>query len=284
LDDATGAAGNCPGSSCSLRDALAAAAMELAGVSDNITFDPTVFPTGPGAAVQTIKLGSALTIGSNDSIVGPGANLLTISGQGQVQVFTVNSGLAASISGLTVANGHALGDGGGIDNSGTLTVSNTTISDNTAITDGGGIFNTATLTVSNSTISDNSASNSGGIFSSSALMVTNSILTGDTGGECIGAACPTSGTNGNVVSGVALAPLGFYGGPTQTIPPAGQHGAECRSVSDGRADHRPARRAASFDCQRAHRCRSCADHRRRAHQFEKGPIQVSPGSALTEYP
>jgi hypothetical protein len=212
-------AGNCPGPSCSLRDALAAAAAGPAGVSDDITFDPTVFPTGPGAAVQTIKLGSALTIGSNVSIVGPGANLLTISGQGQVQVFTVNSGLAASISGLTVANGHALGDGGGIDNSGTLTVSNTTISGNTAITDGGGIFNTATLTVSNSTISDNTASNSGGIFSSSALMVTNGILTGDTGGECIGAGCPTSGTNGNLVSGVALAPLGFYGGPTQTMAP-----------------------------------------------------------------
>jgi hypothetical protein len=48
--------------------------------------------------VQTIKLGSALTIGSNVSIVGPGANVLTISGQGQVQVFAANSGLAASIS------------------------------------------------------------------------------------------------------------------------------------------------------------------------------------------
>lgn len=98
-------------------------------------------------------------------------------------------------------------------------MSNTTISGNTAITDGGGIFNTATLTVSNSTISDNTASNSGGIFSSSALMVTNSILTGDTGGDCIGAGCPTGGTSGNAVSGVALAPLGFYGSPTQTMPP-----------------------------------------------------------------
>jgi hypothetical protein len=52
-----------------------------------------------------------LTIGSNISIVGPGANLLTVSAQRQVQVFTVNSGAAASISGLTIDNGHAPSDG-----------------------------------------------------------------------------------------------------------------------------------------------------------------------------
>ena len=68
------------------------------------------------------------------SIQGPGANLLTISGGDAVQVFVINHGVTASISGLTVANGY--GNVGGIQNLGTLTVSNSTFSGNSVV--GGG--------------------------------------------------------------------------------------------------------------------------------------------------
>ena len=46
--------------------------------------------------------------------------------------------MTASISNLTIANGNAPGDGGGIGNGGTLTVTNSTLSGNSAGGDGGG--------------------------------------------------------------------------------------------------------------------------------------------------
>ena len=79
--------------------------------------------------------------------------------------------IAATISGLTIANGDAGVDhgGGGIQNDhATLLVDNCTVSGNHAAW-GGGIHNdgsnsSASLTVTNSTISGNSAGSAGGIF------------------------------------------------------------------------------------------------------------------------
>ena len=212
-DDATGTSSNCPGPNCSLRDALAAAAADSPGTSDEITFDQTTFPTGPGAAAQIINLDGALMVGSNVSILGPGANLLTISGQNKVHVMNVNSGLVVSISGLTIVdgntvtdgggdgNGHGGGiynagaliltnsalagnsasDGGGIYNIGTLEVTNSTLSGNSASSDGGGVDNEGTLTLINSTQSGNSASKGGGTYNAGTLTVSNSTLSANSG-------------------------------------------------------------------------------------------------------
>ncbi len=134
----------------------------------------------------TITPGSTLALSHNVTITGPGANLLTVSGGGTVTVFIINSGVTASLSGLTIANGNSgNGVGGGIYNYGTLTVSNSTIFDNTASGgDGGGIFNGGTLTVSNSTFSGNTASDGngygGGIFNGGTLTVSNSTFSGNT--------------------------------------------------------------------------------------------------------
>ena len=70
--------GSC-GSTCSLRDAITAA---NADSGDTIQFDPSV--TG-----GTITLGSTLSIATNMTITGPGANFLTISGGNAVGVFSV---------------------------------------------------------------------------------------------------------------------------------------------------------------------------------------------------
>ena len=74
----------------------------------------------------------------------------------------VNSGVTASISGLTIENGqklyqHGNVNGGGIDNSGTLTLSNVAITGNSTngSQGGGGIYNNGSLTMSNSTVSNN---------------------------------------------------------------------------------------------------------------------------------
>ncbi len=81
-----------------LRQALANAAMM--GGNQTITF-----ATG---LAGTIALGSDLEISSDVAIDGPGATVVTVAGGGtssNFSVFVVDSGVVASISGLTIANG-----------------------------------------------------------------------------------------------------------------------------------------------------------------------------------
>jgi hypothetical protein len=130
----------------SLRAALAAAN----------SGDTIVFSNG---LTGTITLASTLTINNNVTILGPGANLLTVSGNNAVTVFTINSGVQMSLSGLTIANGNTTGPGGGISNNGVLTVSSSSFNDNsTAGNEGGAINNSGTLVVSASSFIGNSAS------------------------------------------------------------------------------------------------------------------------------
>ncbi len=126
-----------------------------------------------------IDLASPLPAISDDvQILGPGANVLTISGNYANQVFFVDPGVNATIAGLTIANGSAV-NGGGIQNDGTLTVANCTLSANSA-TDGGGIQNFGTLTVTDCTLTANSASESGGgVCNDGNMTITNSTLSGN---------------------------------------------------------------------------------------------------------
>src|SRR5579875_644849 len=121
----------------SLRAALAAAQN-----GDTINFAPSL-------EGQTIALTSGqVNITKNITITGLGANELTVSGSGSSRVFDVSSGVTASISGLTIANGMA-DQGGGVSNSGTLSLSHVALLNNEALGDsaftgnGGGIFNNA---------------------------------------------------------------------------------------------------------------------------------------------
>ena len=87
---------------------------------------------------------------------------MTISGGGPV--ISVASGVTATLDGLTISGGSAIGDGGGVDNAGILTICNAAITDNSASGNGGGVENAAgaTLNVLDSTISSNCATGSGG--------------------------------------------------------------------------------------------------------------------------
>jgi hypothetical protein len=99
-----------------------------------ITFAPSVFGTA-----KTIALASQLNLTNTNSltITGPGAGLLTISGQNATRVLYMNGG-AATLSGLTISGGNASG-GAGLDViSGTVTLTNVTVANNTA--QGDGIF------------------------------------------------------------------------------------------------------------------------------------------------
>jgi hypothetical protein len=73
----------------------------------------------------TITLTSGeLLITRSVTVNGPGANQLSVSGNNSSRVFDMTSGLNVAINGLTMTQGHALDQGGGILNQGsTLTLS-----------------------------------------------------------------------------------------------------------------------------------------------------------------
>jgi len=177
----------------SLRDALVNPCP-----GSRITFATTV--------ASPITLKSQLEIDQSLTIQGPGANLLTISGDHKVRVLQVGHihlDIDVTLSGLTIANGRApSGDlhGGGITKvtKGVLTITNSTLSGNSVSGgiqgSGGAIFNWGgILNVVNSTLSGNSASSSspgigGGGCAGGAIInyqtgranITNSTLTGNT--------------------------------------------------------------------------------------------------------
>ena len=100
-----------------------------------------------------------LTDKATTTIAGPGANLLTVSGNEASRVFDVAGGSAA-ISGLTVTGGSA-DSGAGLRNSGgTLVIKNVTVSGNTATGLGGGVDTASgATTLTNCTVSGNAAKN-----------------------------------------------------------------------------------------------------------------------------
>jgi Glycoside hydrolase family 44/Bacterial Ig-like domain (group 3) len=112
-----------------------------------------------------------------------GGGLIALSGDGNSQVFQIDSGAQATLDGLTIEDGNAgSGSGGGIGNAGTLIITNTTLADNTAGTSGGAIDNTGSLTATNITLTGNSAgANGGGIDNEQAgtLSVTNATFSGN---------------------------------------------------------------------------------------------------------
>jgi hypothetical protein len=135
----------------SLRNAIA-----IANPGDTIVFSLTL--------PATIPLSSQLVITKNLTISGPGANSLTISGNNSTRVISA-TGATLNLSEVTIANGNASGDGGGIYNNGTLNLAYVTLNGNYSYSDrGGGIYHgggTANLT--NVTLSGNYGHYGGGI-------------------------------------------------------------------------------------------------------------------------
>jgi hypothetical protein len=128
-------------------------------------------------------------------IDGPGASVITVSGNNASRVFDIAATNSVGISGLTVANGFTADTaGGGILNDGTLAITNSVVSGNstTSFLGGGGIYNRiGTLTLTNSRVISNSSSTpangSGGILNSGQMTVTNSTFRGNSSGGGAGA-------------------------------------------------------------------------------------------------
>jgi len=169
----------------SLREAIIAANSG----GGTITFDATTF--APAGGPYTIQLTSVLpNLAANITITGPGANVLTVNGEGfnpptPYRIFNVTSGSTVGISGLTISNGRAagtngatgtVGQGGAILNAGSLTLTECAFTSNTAQGgsgsgtgatggkgQGGAIFSTGPLlTVQRCTFTSNSVTGGGG--------------------------------------------------------------------------------------------------------------------------
>jgi len=132
---------------------------------------------------QTIRLTSGalvLTNTATTTITGPGANLLTISGNKASRVFDLASGASAQISGLTVSGGSVHGNGGGVENTGgTLALADAVIRGNSARA-GGGLFSTGTATLTNVVIRGNRASVGGGLLNAGTTTLTDVVMRGNT--------------------------------------------------------------------------------------------------------
>lgn len=211
---------------CTLREAIANANADAdttggdcaAGSgTDTITFAASV--TG------TIGVGSELTVTDADglNLVGPGADVLTISGDGEVRLFAVGTDAVFEVSGLRLADGVPLSGGGGaVQNSGTTTLTEIVATGNISTRSGGAVDNRGTLTVNGSTFANNSATFGGGAIRSgdgSSTSISGSTFTGNSalnGGavETFGAtAVVASDFTGNSAAGEGGAiDLGISGG------------------------------------------------------------------------
>jgi hypothetical protein len=183
-----------------------------ASPGDTINFAPSV---------TTVNLTSGeLVIRKNLTIIGPGANRLTVQRSTDdldFRIFHITlSTVTVSISGLTISNGRVsfLDDGGGIRSAGVLTLTECIISGNQAGpgAGGGGVVNeNGTMTITRCTISNNSATGGGtpntpigpeggGIlnYSGGSLIITNSTISGN---SCVfdSGGIPPSGADGGGV-------------------------------------------------------------------------------------
>lgn len=216
----------------SLRDAIensAASTIQFAIPTTDPDYDVA---TG----TYTIPLASPLPVNRSLSIIGPGANVLTISGGGASRVFQISAGVFARINGVTITQGHApdgaAQSGGGIDNSGVLLLDDDSISGNTAGAGtsggvgggGGGIYNAGILSIYRSLLVENSTGtggSGGGIDDAGGLTLVDSTIANNAAAEDGGGLFNTGTAaliNDTLANNVAAGGAGvFTGGPDATL-------------------------------------------------------------------
>ncbi|PYS23626.1 MAG: hypothetical protein DMF72_08740 [Acidobacteria bacterium] len=157
VGDATPGDGVCEtvNNTCTLRAAIE----EANALTTCDTIDIDLATSGP----MLIMLGGTqLTVDHNVNINGPTTDSVTVNGNAQSRVFTANTGRTVSISNLTLTGGNGSGgNGGAIQNNGTLSLKGVTLNNNTA-TNGGAIRSDGALVMTNCTISGNRANGDGG--------------------------------------------------------------------------------------------------------------------------
>jgi hypothetical protein len=133
----------------------------------NASPDANTVTFADGLTGTIVLTSGEMSITSDLTITGPGADLLAVDGNQQSRIFSISAGATVAISGLTLTNGLATGAparGGAILNSGrTLPLTQVTVVGNRAVGspgtggNGGGVFSSGTLNVLNSAFIANEA-------------------------------------------------------------------------------------------------------------------------------
>jgi hypothetical protein len=193
----------------SLRAEVAAAKQ-----SDTIVFDP-------GLDGRTIGLtGGEIDINKSITIQGPGAGLLTISGENLSRVFFVKARQDVVLSGMMLTGGNGVagepgfnnvdanGFGGAIADLGNLTLNHCTVTGNSASVEGGGVAAgfkngnfVSSLTLNNCMISGNTAEDGGGVLAVTSVTINNSTVSGNSARAFGGGIVLDRSTSVLVVSG-----------------------------------------------------------------------------------
>jgi len=217
--------GNTSAGDLSLREAI-----KIAATGDTIAFSVS----------GTIVLASQLEIDKDLTIVGPGAEPLTVSGNDTYNVFIIQTpSLTVAISDLTIAHGYSSTSGAGIYNAGTLTLTDCLVTENHGAWRGAGVANAGTMTMQHCTIRNNSAAagdgSGGGLLNGGVATLENCTVEGNTaatsGGGILNEAILTlinCTVSGNTASGI-------YGGGVANGD-KGQATLESCTVSDNDAD------------------------------------------------
>ena len=246
----------------------------------------TTITFGTNLSGSTILLTNEIVVSNNVTIDATSlSGGLTLSGGNVTRIFFVASGSSLALRDLTLAGGNGAGadlngQGGAIDNAGTLTLLQCTLSSNSATFYGGALANRALCGLTNCTLASNSAQDGGAIINDgggtvilaqctltlnhatgtyenldgggaidnydSSLSLFACVLAGNTSATTNGpdlwmesvsltaancligdgtSSTLINGVNGNQVGtggspiNALLAPLGNYGGTTQTMPP-----------------------------------------------------------------
>jgi fibronectin-binding autotransporter adhesin len=135
---------------------------------DTIIFDPASF----GTKRRTIRLVGGplvLTDPATTTILGPGANRLTLSGGRKSRVFDIEGGSLA-LEGLTITGGRAVRGGGILNDGGTVALDRVVLRGNHARV-GGGLFNDGKAALTHVVIRGNSARVGSGLFSTRRAML-----------------------------------------------------------------------------------------------------------------
>jgi hypothetical protein len=119
--------------------------------------DRIVFQSGLSGQI-TLTTGELPTITEPLEVVGPGADVLSVSGNNVSRIF-YGTNEALTISGLTLRSGSSSANGGAISHiNGSLTIRDSTISGNASSADGGGIYKGGgDMTIVRSTVSGNTS-------------------------------------------------------------------------------------------------------------------------------
>ena len=183
---------------CSLRGAIIKANGLSEASTINVPAGTYVLTQGTDCTFKGAQIGTnvfnttALCLAGNITLIGAGADRTIIDANqppgetfALAPIMFVGNNAPVEIQGVTMKRGNftagsLFGQGGGINNAGTLTLADCVVSDNTS-GNGGGIFNSGTLSMLRTTVTRNVADEGGGIINASTTVtISDSVISNNT--------------------------------------------------------------------------------------------------------